>query len=112
MRNVRRFCVSLANRLPNLQLLSFTIYGGPSGWTSKRSDYADGGIKCSERLVSLLHFLVDHLRQLVWFRIRFRNIDSAATAYFPDQFQQQLHARPLNQPHRRRFSSNAIEIWL
>ncbi len=112
MRNMRRFCKLLVERLPNLRLLSFAVDDGAGRSRSERSDYSDNGRGYSQNLINHLHFLANHLRQLISIRIEFWKAAVPDTRCFLHEIRRQLHEQPLNRPHRQRLISNAIEIWL
>ena len=65
LQNAQRFRTLLANRLPNLKKLTFTIYASHNDWIWIPPCILDGKNKSTNRVVNLIYYLVDHFKQLV-----------------------------------------------
>ncbi|CAF3430769.1 unnamed protein product [Rotaria sp. Silwood2] len=111
-KNAEQFCKLLSNQLSNLKVVFFNIYGSYDGWYWKSSRTVDAEHESTKCILNLIHFLVDHLQQLVSLYIRFIDFDCYETPCIPDIIQQQLHQYLLNRPYRLRCSTKSIEIWL
>ncbi|CAF2978676.1 unnamed protein product [Rotaria sp. Silwood2] len=112
MVNIQRFCESLCSRLPNLEELSFSI--AKSGHTDTRIplDSVDDENKSVKRFVNAIHFLVNHLQQLVSLHISFHYRVSSETLCFSHLLRRQLYEWSLSRPYRLQCSSKWIQIWL
>ncbi len=110
--NVKYFFTLLAYQLSNLKKLSFIIFDTYGYWTWKPSRIVDGKKKSTKRIVNFIHFLVDHLKQLVSLHIYFVQWTSSNSPCFPHLIRQQLHQKPLSRPYRLRCSCATIQIWL
>ena len=108
--NAQHFCMLLCNRLPNLKNLSFAICD--PCWNQSSS--ANGKNKSTKHIIDHIHFLVDHLQQLVSLCIFFISWDLSEleTACFLHLIRCQLDECPLSRPYRIRCSSEMIQIWL
>ncbi|CAF4441626.1 unnamed protein product [Rotaria sp. Silwood2] len=111
-RKAKDVCMLLCNRFPNLKELSFTIYESWDFSTASPSYLADYKNESTKRIVNLIHFLVDHLQQLVSFHMNFIRSRSCETPCFPHLIRRQLHEWLLNRPYRLRCSTEEIQLWL
>ncbi|CAF3359636.1 unnamed protein product, partial [Rotaria sp. Silwood2] len=110
--NAERFCKLLSNQVPNLKVVFFNIYGSYDGWHWRSSCTVDAEHESTKCILNLIHFLVDHLQQLVSLCMKFNDFDRFEKPCIPDLIQQQLHQDPLNRPYRLRCSTKSINIWL
>ncbi|CAF4846487.1 unnamed protein product [Rotaria sp. Silwood1] len=111
-RKAKDVCMLLCNRFPNLKEFSFTIYESWDFSTASPSYLADYKNESTKRIVNLIHFLVDHLQQLVSFHMNFIRSRSCETPCFPHLIRRQLHEWLLNRPYRLRCSTEEIQLWL
>ncbi len=82
----------------------------PSRKNYNITDYKNESTK---RIVNLIHFLVDHLQQLVSLYMSFDCWQSSeTTSCFPHRVRRQLHEWPLNRTYRLRCSTEEIQLWL
>jgi hypothetical protein len=109
--NMEDFCTLLTNQLPNLKHVSFTNFKSFRGLQRKLPHTVIDQNESSKYIVKLVHFLVDHLQQLVSLCISF-NSTSSITPYLPPTIRQQLYEWPLNRSYRLRCLSEEIQIWL
>lgn len=112
LQNTQRFCTLLSNRLPNLKKVSFNICASYDGWIWKPSRIIDRKNKSTKRVVNLIYYLVDHLKQLVSLYITFHDWNLSETPCFPHLIRQQFHQYLPSRPYRLRCSSEMIQIWL
>ncbi|CAF4984346.1 unnamed protein product [Rotaria sp. Silwood1] len=111
-RKAKDVCMLLCNRFPNLKELSLTIYESWDFSTASPSYLANYNNESTKRIVNLIHFLVDHLQQLVSFHMNFIRSRSCETPCFPHLIRRQLHEWLLNRPYRLRCSTEEIQLWL
>ncbi|CAF1383416.1 unnamed protein product [Rotaria sordida] len=112
LQNAQRFCTLLSNQFHNLRSFSFTIFDSYRHWQWKPSRIIDGKNKSTKRILNIIYFIVDHLKQLVCLKINFFNLIISNTCCFPHLIRRQLHQYPLSRPCRLRCSTNFIQIWL
>ncbi|CAF1385267.1 unnamed protein product [Adineta ricciae] len=112
LQNVQRFCRLLSNQFSSLKTFSFTIFASYLHWRWQPSHTIGGKNKSTKRIVNLIHFIIDHLQQLVWLEINFSNLDAPDTPCFPDLIRRQLHQYSLSRPCQFRCSTKEIQIWL
>ncbi|CAF3183626.1 unnamed protein product, partial [Rotaria sp. Silwood2] len=110
--NAERFCKLLSNQVPNLKVVFFNIYSSYDGWHWRSSRTVDAEHESTKCILNLIHFLVDHLQQLVSLCMKFNDFDRFEKPCIPDLIQQQLHQDPINRPYRLRCSTKPINIWL
>ncbi|CAF1059356.1 unnamed protein product [Rotaria sp. Silwood1] len=112
IRSLQNFCKLICNHLPNLKELSFLITDSDGNSIDRPSRIADGKNIFTKRLVSLIHFLVNHLQQLVSLHIEFFYWVSDKTPCFPDLIRRQMYEWPLSRSYRLRCSSEMLQVWL
>ncbi|CAF0779352.1 unnamed protein product [Adineta steineri] len=101
LHNAKDFCKLISYRLPNLKELSFSIYE-----VFREKD------KSTKKIIDLIHFLVDHLQQLVFLSLIISSETNSKTRCFPHKIRRQLYEQPLNRSYRLKCSSQLIQIWL
>jgi len=111
MFNVRNFSHLLTSRLFNLKELCFHICNyGDRVW--RPSFWVDGHIRSTNRIIDVIHILVDNLPQLTSLRIFFQGFDSSDHPCFPHLIRRGLHERSLTRSYRLQCFLLMIKIWL
>ncbi|CAF1128943.1 unnamed protein product [Adineta steineri] len=112
LRNAHDFCTVLFNRLPNLKKISFSLYDSINEWDRILSRIVNGENKATKRIREVIHFLVDHFKQLVFVEINLYNLTFSQTHCFSHLIRRQIHQYPLSRPYRFQYSAPMIQIWL
>ncbi|UJR07375.1 hypothetical protein I4U23_011661 [Adineta vaga] len=112
LNKAKPICMLLCNRFSNLKQFSFTIYQSLDIRSANSSYIIVYKNESTKSIINLIHFLVDHLQQLVSLRMEFVCCTSSETPCFPNLIRRQLHEWPLNRPYRLRCSTEEIQICL
>ncbi|CAF4528755.1 unnamed protein product [Rotaria sp. Silwood2] len=109
MVNIQCFCESFCRRLPNLEELSFSIAKSGHTGTWIPSHSVDDENKSIKRFVNAIHFLVNHLQQLISLHISFHYRVSSETPCFSHLLRRQLHEWSLSRPYRLQCFPNGFK---
>ncbi|CAF1404229.1 unnamed protein product [Rotaria sordida] len=107
-----RFCTRLYNQLPNLKTISFCIRYSDRLEEIQSSSITDDKNESTNGIIKIMHFLVDHFKQLVSIDIQFIEKSSFMSPYYPHLIRKQIYEKPLSRPNRLQCYHETIQIWL
>ncbi|CAF3769531.1 unnamed protein product [Rotaria sordida] len=107
-----RFCTRLYNQLPNLKTISFCIRYSDRLEEIQSSSITDDKNESTNGIIKIMHFLVDHFKQLVSIDIQFIEKSSFMSPYYPHLIRKQIYEKPLSRPNRVQCYHETIQIWL